>query len=553
VVGALPAHASAQAEQIVFARGDLSGELFRVAPDGTGETRVVQRDPSGVAPAWSPDGQSIAFSGFAPGTAQSGLWLMGSDGSDPKVVRGGCTQGCWRLFAADWSPNGRRLVVSVRGHIQILRADGSVVRKLTEGRRANSDPAWSPNGRRIVFVRTGPFGNREVLYRIRANGTNLRRLGRGAEPDWSPDGKTIVFTDYDRSFPELFLMSADGSDRRRLTRTRFGAWSPAWAPRGRTIAFARSFLREDSVSLIRANGSNERRLFRGAFGPAWSPDGTQLLVGRARVAILDEQMAAIIKIERDGTLLEWLLTPESDRDVAVSPDGARTAFTSVRPFSQNGVYVADADGSNESFLHSGSAPDWSPDGSQVLLLDSDGMYVVDADGTDPLKLPTPVRANGRPLSPLEPAWHPGGAHVSFVARTSSSNCGDVWQMELTAPLATRLTGADCYPRVTEFDWIDGSTLVYSAWGCGACARHLFSVPLPGGVPVELTTEPRRSDGEPAVSPAGDRIAFLRRAGRFSFGLDPSSIWVMDVDGDNETQVTTGLHDWSPAWLPAPAP
>ena len=70
-------------------------------------------------------------------------------------------------------------------------------------------PAWSPDGRRIAFA-SGRDGNFEI-YVINADGSRQRRLtrntGRDVGPVWSPDGRRIAF----ESNWQVYVMNADGS------------------------------------------------------------------------------------------------------------------------------------------------------------------------------------------------------------------------------------------------------------------------------------------------------------------------------------------------------
>ena len=80
-----------------------------------------------------------------------------------------------------------------------MNADGSNARRVA-AKAAEGDPAWSPDGRRIAFRRydgqLGSIGNSD-LFVVNADGSGLRRLTRGAENlrwfAWSPDGRTIAF------------------------------------------------------------------------------------------------------------------------------------------------------------------------------------------------------------------------------------------------------------------------------------------------------------------------------------------------------------------------
>lgn len=95
-------------------------------------------------------------------------------------------------------------------------------------------PRWSPDGRKLVFV-SRRDGNREV-YVINADGSAQRNLTRNpvadSDPAWSPDGRKIAFFSTRDGETAIYVMNADGSGQRSITRGihRIGAafaWSPA--------------------------------------------------------------------------------------------------------------------------------------------------------------------------------------------------------------------------------------------------------------------------------------------------------------------------------------
>jgi TolB protein len=92
------------------------------------------------------------------------------------------------------------------------------------------NPAWSPDGGRIAFASTRDGDSATTgsdIYVIRADGTNIRRLTRDQKPvghpRWSPDGRQLVFRSTgDRvagtaAEVELYVVGADGTDMRRIT------------------------------------------------------------------------------------------------------------------------------------------------------------------------------------------------------------------------------------------------------------------------------------------------------------------------------------------------
>ncbi|MEA2271920.1 MAG: hypothetical protein QOI98_628, partial [Solirubrobacteraceae bacterium] len=116
----------------------------------------------------------------------------------------------------------------------------------------DTSPTWSPDGRRLAFVSfVGPL-NRGIQV-INGDGTGRRRLTRGRAlddaPAWSPDGTRIAFSSATGGNPgfgvlnprsEIFMMNADGSARRRLTRNKVFDGYPAWSPHGTVLAFSRT-------------------------------------------------------------------------------------------------------------------------------------------------------------------------------------------------------------------------------------------------------------------------------------------------------------------------
>lgn len=173
-------------------------------------------------------------------------------------------------FDGDWSPDGSRIVLNTASGIQVRNVDGS--NPVGLGVRG-SVPRWSPDGSRIVFESDG------AIRVMKANGSQVATLALGFRPDWSPNGSKILFDRIDRSrclvfFCEvdLFVMSADGSDVRRLTA---GGQCGVWSPDGSKIAYI-AFLQ--GVFIVNADGTGARRLAGpGAGCPViWSPDGAAL-------------------------------------------------------------------------------------------------------------------------------------------------------------------------------------------------------------------------------------------------------------------------------------
>jgi Tol biopolymer transport system component len=252
--------------------------ILTVRSDGTGIQRVSHATGRSESPGFSPDGKSITYE------RSFDIYVASSDGSHRRLlVRNG--------YEPRWSPDGSKLLFiryRVDSDVAIfsINVDGTKSRELTNG-EINYSPAWSPDGSRIAFVRDR---NLPKIWIMNGDGSAETRLTRapGKEdygPEWSPDGRKLLFTRYKsygrRCLPsDVFVIKTDGSRAKNLTATcRRREWGGRWSPDGSKIAFTRATDDGAQIFVMNANGTGLKRLTKGPGRndlPDWSPDGSRI-------------------------------------------------------------------------------------------------------------------------------------------------------------------------------------------------------------------------------------------------------------------------------------
>jgi TolB protein len=147
--------------------------------------------------------------------------------------------------------------------------------------------SFSPDSKRIAFSRVRASkrnrsepGKSAAIFTIGANGRGLKRLtsysGDYANPSWSPDGTKILFHSYTESRPRksanLFTVRPNGTGLTQLTHFtggRLQAFGVEWSPDGTQIAYHKVGPGINDLFLLSADGTNERRLTR--LGPKVNP------------------------------------------------------------------------------------------------------------------------------------------------------------------------------------------------------------------------------------------------------------------------------------------
>lgn len=248
-------------------------EVYVSDYDGANQTRVTVNRRLNLAPSWSPDGRSIAYTSFTR--------------IQPQIIVSNVYQGTRETLTDEksgayfsvFSPDGSRIAfMSQRdgnAEIYVMNRNGSGVRRLTNNSAAESTPTWSPTGTQIAF--TSDRSGSPQVWVMDADGLNQRRLTFGESwadgATWSPAPfNEIAYAG--RSGPgfDIRIYDVASGQTRTLTDGSGSNESPAFSPTGRHLAFTSTRLGKVHVFTIARDGRNLRQITRAGNNtyPNWS-------------------------------------------------------------------------------------------------------------------------------------------------------------------------------------------------------------------------------------------------------------------------------------------
>jgi TolB protein len=224
------------------------GHLFLLDPTN-GETRqITAGSDMAWASSWSPDGRTLVYVAMdSDGATTLQIVDAAAAWEDPAAATPTIIADLG--FAVDhpaWSPDGDRIAFTAwpsgdrsAPEVWMIGSGGGDPAPLLPGIGASEQPAWSLDGTSLAWIERGDGGERFVALRNFSTGEIARHEvpGSAGRPAWSPDERTLAFPATGPGGQDLYLIGVDGSDLRTATEIPGSEWWPCWLDAD-TIVFA---------------------------------------------------------------------------------------------------------------------------------------------------------------------------------------------------------------------------------------------------------------------------------------------------------------------------
>lgn len=227
--------------------------------DGSGEQTLLTSGQPIMSPAWSPDGESLAYVSFEQGRAlvyaqslssRQRLLLASFPGSNS---------------APTWSPDGKQLAIVLtrdgNSQMYLVHTDGTGLRRISESDTIDTEPNFSPDGHSIIF--TSDRGGSAQIYRMSVDGGSAERLtfdgNNNFSPRYSPDGKSFVFTHFNEG---IFHIGVQDFETRQVQILTPGGWEkkPSFAPNGKLVLFATEVHGRGILATVSSDGRVKEKM-----------------------------------------------------------------------------------------------------------------------------------------------------------------------------------------------------------------------------------------------------------------------------------------------------
>jgi len=250
-------------------------QLIVADADGANQHMILESRFPLMSPAWSPDGQWLAYVSFETKHAAVYVQLVRTGERRQVSARAGING------APAWSPDGQKLALTLGGgggnpDIYVLDLASQDLTRVTDDPAIDTEPEWAPDGKSLFF--TSDRAGSPQIYRIGASaGSRPKRItfagNYNARPRVSPDGSQLAMVTLDNGDYRIAVQDLASGTVRVLSHGHLDE-SPSFAPNGATLIYSEREGSRGSLATVATDGLTGLRL-KASQGevrePAWGP------------------------------------------------------------------------------------------------------------------------------------------------------------------------------------------------------------------------------------------------------------------------------------------
>jgi TolB protein len=242
--------------------------------DGYNPRTVLESREPIMSPAWSPDGQNLAYVSFEGRVSAIYVQRLTTGERRRVSARAGING------APAWSPDGRKLALTLSrdGNLDIytLELATQTLTRITSDEAIDTEAEWARDGQSLFFT-SDRAGNAQVYRVVLDEARKAQRVtftnGYNARPRQSPDGKDLAMVTLDRGGYRIGVLDLASRNLKVLTSGREDE-SPSFAPNGALLIYATRDGGRGALAIVSADGTFQQRLSSDqgdVRDPAWQP------------------------------------------------------------------------------------------------------------------------------------------------------------------------------------------------------------------------------------------------------------------------------------------